>query len=236
MPLILDAQTIQQPYAQVIEYASDRELQGSNPNAFETSRFPVSDVRFGNVVYPLRKLLSAMYLRAKEELLVDGLSPELVGRGDSASTAFEDFSLQFHRCVQSLIFKRDFEFSDEEKFTWKKINDVVDITVFKNRTPLVVQQYGVISHGMVSYPCKIQWDNGYTEPIDVRIVKSPDFVNYGPGQTVRAIVRRNPITREIIDIPFVEKVRSLPSNSEMEESGFVDEVLNGKQFPAVDWE
>ncbi len=236
MPLILDAQAIEHSYAQLAEFASDRDLRGSNPSAFETSKFPVSDIRFGKTVYPLRRVLAAMYLRAKEELLVEGLSPELVGRGKSASTALDDFSLHFHQCVQSLIFKRDFELTDEEKTTWNKINKLVYITVFINRTPLVVQQYGVISHGMVSYPCKIKWDNGYTEPIDLRVVNSSDFVNYAPGQSVRAIVKRNPITREIVDIPFIEKVRSLPSNAEMEADGFLEDVLNGEQFPSIDWD
>ena len=236
MPLILDTQ-VAQPYAQVAEFDSNREeVRGSNSGAFETSRISASDIRFGNVVYPLRSLLSGMYLRAREELTIDGLSPEFVGRGESAAEALADFSFQFHKRVQALIYKRDFEFTEEEKQTWKKINDVVDITVFKNRTPLVVQQCGVVSHGMVSYPCKIKWDNGYTEQIDLRLVNSSDFVNYGPGQSVRAIVRRHPLTREIIDIPFIEKIRSLPSAKEMEESGFVDEVLGGAQFPSVDWE
>lgn len=236
MPLLLDTQ-IAQPYAQVAEFDSNREeVRSSNPNAFEASRFPVSDIRFGSVVYPFRKLLSGMYLRAREELTIDGLSPKFVGRGESAAEALTDFSLQFHKCVQALIYKRGFEFTEEETQTWKNINDVVDITVFKNRTPLVVQQCGAVSHGMLSYPCKIKWDNGYTEPIDLQIVNSSDFVNYVPGQSVRAIVRRHPVTREIIDIPFIEKIRSLPSAKEMEESGFIDEVFGGEQFPNVGWE
>ena len=216
-----------------IDQAESRLTQGS---AFESSRHELSDIQFGNSTYPLKRTLTGSYLRAKEEFLVDGLSPDFVGKGSTASEAYEDFCLQFHAGVQGLIYKRPFEMTDEDASLWTKINNVADITVFKNRTPLVVEQYGVVSHDQRSYPCKIKWDNGFTETIDLRQVLKPDFVSYRPGQPIKAIVRRNPITREIIDIPFIEMLALLPSVAEMQESGFVDQVLNGDSFPEAEWD
>ena len=216
-----------------IGQAESRLTQGS---AFESSRHELSDIQFGSSTYPLKRTLTGTYLRAKEEFLVDGLSPDFVGKGSTASEAYEDFCLQFHVGVQGLIYKRPFEMTDEDASIWAKINSVVDMTVFKNRSPLLVEQYGVVGHGQRSYPCKIKWDNGFTEAIDLRQVLKSDFVSYRPGQPIKAIVRRNPITRELIDIPFIETVASLPSVSEMQESGFVDQVLNAEPFPETEWD
>ena len=173
MPLIYDANSITPMYAQVTEFASDRAARDSNPSAYETSRHTFSQVKFGNVVYPLRRPLSAMYLRSKEELLVDGLSPDLMGHGESASKAIEDFALNFHQCIQSLIFKRDFELTGEERILWQKINNTVDVTVFRNRTPLVVQHYGIVGHGTVSYPSRICLLYTSPSPRDATLSRMP---------------------------------------------------------------
>lgn len=216
-----------------IDHVESRLLNG---RVFESSRQELSDIKFGNSRYPLKRTLNGMYLRAKEEFLVDGLSPDFVGKGSTASVAYEDFCLQFHVGVQGLLYKRAFEMTAEENTLWTKISNVMDVTVFRNCTPLIVEQYGVVSHGQRAYACKIKWDNGFSESIDLRRVLAPDFVNFRPGQPVKAIVRRNPITREIVDIPYIEMVASLPTFKEMEESGFVDQVLNSKPFPASEWD
>jgi len=53
---------------------------------------------------------------------------------------------------------------------------------------------------------------------------------------VKAIVRRNPVTRELIDIPYVQKVSPLPSEADLVASGFVDQVYNAEPFPEADWD
>lgn len=119
---------------------------------------------------------------------------------------------------------------------WKKIRSVVDVTVYRNRTPLVAEQYGVVSYGQTSRPCKIKWDNGFTEAVDIRRVNSPDFVRYTPGQPIKAIVRRNPMTRELIDIPYIQRIAALPTEKDLVTSGFVEQVLNAEPFPDADWD
>ncbi len=216
-----------------VEQAQQRLTQHS---AFESSRVELSNIEFGSLTYRLKRTLIGTFLRAKEQFLVDELSPEIVGNGHSASEAYEDFCLQFHSRIQDLMYMRPFEMSVREVSRWERIKALVDITVFKNRTPMVVVQYGIVKHGKRSHPSKIQWDNGYLESIDLRQVMKPDFVNYRPGQPVKAVVRRNPITREIIDIPFIEKVSSLPSPKELCVGGFVEQVLNAEPFPEADWD
>ena len=205
-------------------------------SAFETAVCHMSSVQFGQVRYPLRGLLKCYFIRAKEEFVAEGLSPEFVGKGSTLERAQDDFCENLHAGIQSLIYRRPFELSSVESELWRKLETVVDITVFKNRTPIVLQQYGVVMHGHLDRPCKIRWDNGYTEDIDLRRVGSPDFINFETGQPIFAVVRRNPISREIIDIPVVKRTNPLPAVQEMKESGFKDAVLNSPSFPESDWD
>ncbi|MCA9195161.1 MAG: hypothetical protein KDB03_25490 [Planctomycetales bacterium] len=214
----------------------NQESRLSQSSIFESSRYELSEIVYGFAKYPLKRLLHATYMRAREEFLVEGLSPEVVGHGKSAEEASEDFCLKFHSIFQQLVFKRPFEMSPEESVIWNKVKDIVDVTVYRNRTPLVVEQYGVVSHGQRSVPCQIKWDNGFTEAVDVRQVENADYVRFVPGQPVKAIVRRNPMTRELIDIPYLQKVASLPSESDLVTSGFVEQVLNAEPFPDANWD
>lgn len=215
---------------------SNQESRLSQRSVFESSRYELSEVICGYTRYPLKRILLATYLRSREEFLVEGLSPEIVGHGNSAEEARDDFCLKFHSLFQDLIYKRPFEMTATDSAVWKKIRSVVDVTVYRNKTPLVAEQYGVVSYGQTSRPCKIKWDNGFTEAVDIRRVNSPDFVRYPPGQPVKAIVRRNPMTRELIDIPYIQRVAALPTETDLVTSGFVEQVLNAEPFPDADWD
>lgn len=215
---------------------SNQEARLSQRRVFESSRYELSEIICGYSRYPLKRILGATYLRSREEFLVEGLSPEIVGHGSSAEDARNDFCLKFHSLFQDLIYKRPFEMTATDSAVWNKIRSVVDVTVYRNRTPLVSEQYGVVGYGKTSRPCKIKWDNGFTEDVDIRKVNSPDFVRYLPGQPVKAIVRRNPITRELIDIPYIQRVAALPTEADLVTSGFVEQVLNSEPFPDADWD
>jgi hypothetical protein len=96
--------------------------------------------------------------------------PRDVGRGNSAEEARDDFCLKFHSLFQDLTYKRPFEMTATDSPVWKKIRSVGDVTDYRNRMPLVAEQYGVVSYGQTSRPCKIKWDNGFTEAVDIRRV------------------------------------------------------------------
>jgi hypothetical protein len=203
---------------------------------FETSIHPMEEIQFGSFCYPLKRILKGYFIRSKNEFVVEALSPHFVGIGNDIDEAKADFCQKIHSGIQANMYKRPFEFTVAEKTEWDAVGDVVDVTVFKNKTPLVVQHYGVVSHGMLSYPCKIQWDNGHTETIDLRLVGTPDFVNYVPGQPIRALVRRDPVTREIIDIPFVEKVSPLRSPQQIVDSGLLERIGDPADLPETEWD
>jgi hypothetical protein len=214
----------------------DQEARLSQRSLFASSQYGLSEIVYGYAIYPLKRTLRATYLRSREEYLVEGLSPEISGHGNSAEDARENFCLNFHSLFQELIYKRPFEMTASDSFIWKKIKGVVDVTVYRNRTPIVVEQYGVVSHGQTSRPCEIKWDNGYTEAVDIRNIDSAEFVRYRPGQPVKAIVRRNPMTRELIDIPYIQRVAALPTKTDLVTNGFVEKVLTSEPFPDADWD
>ncbi|MDA8563643.1 hypothetical protein N9L06_04235 [Mariniblastus sp.] len=222
---------------QTIDYSVDQSQRLLDVSeAFETSLHSLSEINFGNFCYPLKRVLKGYFIRAKQEFVVERLSPSFVGNGNCVADAKDDFCQKLHIGIQALINKRPFELTETEANDWTTIGDVVDITVFKNSTPLVVQQYGVVSHGMISRPCKIQWDNGHTDAIDLRIVGTPDFINFAPGQPIRALVRRDPVTRDIIDIPHVEKVTPLRSPQQIEESGLLERIGDSADLPETEWD
>ena len=237
MLISVGGQLEQSAIVQTIDYSVDhcqRLLRVTE--AFETSIHALEEIRFGRFCYPLKRILKGYFIKSKSEFVAEGLSPHFVGTGDDADTAKADFCQKVHSGIQANMYKRPFEFTASETVEWEAIGDVVDVTVFKNKTPVVVQHYGVVRHGMLSYPCKIQWDNGYTEAIDLRLVGTPDFVNFAPGQPIRALVRRDPVTREIIDIPHVEKVAPLRSPQQIVESGLLQRITDPATLPETEWD
>jgi hypothetical protein len=233
MPFVADFQQI--PYVErfSVQDAGDVLSPGS---VFDASRVEMTELRIGSIVYPLRGELTGRFVRALEELFVDGVSPIFVGKGHSAQEATESFSLAVHAVFQELLYQRPFEMTAEERTKWRTVNEIIDVTVYRNTTPIVVRQFGEISWGRLPYPSQIQWDNGYTESVHPRQVDSPDFITFKPGQPVEAFVVRDPLTRELIRVSHISRTRRLRTPREIENSQLVAKVGAGEDLPDADWD
>jgi len=233
MPIIADIQQV--PYVErfSIQKMENPLLLGSE---FDTSRVELPELQVGSIKYPLRGKLSGRYIRALGELFVDGVSPVFVGKGSSEQEAIDDFSLRVHADFQDLLYKRPFEMDTDELSKWQKINEIIDVTVYRNITPVVVRQFGVVQFGSLPYPSQIRWDNDHVESVHPAQVDSPDFITFKPGQPIEAFVVRNSLTRELIRISNITRTRSLRTSGEIKKSGLAERIGTSADLPDANWD
>jgi hypothetical protein len=190
----------------------------NRPGAVDFRAAVIPQVIVGGVSYPLRRMFVGRYYRFLEQLIVDGVSPLIVGRGTSESTAKEDFCLQIHCAIQDLLGKRPFELSNQDKQLLAIIDRFVDLTVLRNTQPIQVRQYGKVTRAR-PYPEEIEWENGTKDIVPVSVVLTPEYVTYKPGQPVEALVERDPMTFRLRRIVHIKKCKAsrIRSNSEDQE-------------------
>ena len=180
----------------------------------------VPQVNVGGVSYPLRRMFVGRYYRYLEQLIVDGVSPLIVGLGASENIAKEDFCLQIHGVIQDLLGKRPFELSNQDTQLLAIIDRFVDLTVFRNTQPIQIRQYGRVSKAR-PYPEEIEWENGTRDFVPVSVVLTPEYVTYKPGQPIEAIVERDPMTFRLQRIVHINKCKASRIRSNSEEQEFM---------------
>ena len=205
----------------------------NRPAAVDFRAAVIPQVIVGGVSYPLRRAFVGRYYRYLEQLIVDGVSPLIVGRGASENEAKEDFCLQIHSTIQDLLGKRPFELSNRDKQLLTIIDRFVDVTVFRNTQSIQVRQYGKISKAR-PYPEEIEWENGTKDLVPVSLVITPEYVNYKPGQPVEAVVERDPMTfrlRRIVHISKCKATRSWSNHDEIEFMASIGSSSTAKADP-----
>lgn len=198
-------------------------------------RSTLNDLRIAGVAYPLRRPCTASYIPGVGEFLVEGFSPTFVGRGATLEEARKGWLLAVHAGFQELLHKRPFEMTPIDARRWSVLSSRIDVTVYRNQTPIQVRQFGKITQAR-PYPQQIQWENGEREAISVDQVDSPDFVTFKPGQPIEAIVARDPLNFCLLRIVHVER-RSTPSRlSAAEEAELLELIGSSQTLPAAGWE
>lgn len=215
----------------------DTMLQSRFRRYFESDaiRSTINDIHVADVVYPLRRPCDAYFIPVVGEFLVAGFSPSFVGHGETPETGREDWLLSVHMAFQKLLHKRPFEMTEEDHRTWFILSSRIDVTVFRNQTPIQVRQFGVISMAR-PYPQQIKWENGSYEMIRIDQVASPDFITFKPGQPIDAVVARDPLDFRLLRIVHIER-RSIPSRlSREEEAELLESIGSVKTLPSGGWQ
>lgn len=198
-------------------------------------RSTLNEIRIADIVYPLRRPCTASFIPGVGEFMVDGFGPAFVGRGATLEEARRDWLLAVHAEFQELLHKRPFEKTPEDVRRWSVLSSRIDVTVYRNHTPIQVRQFGKITQAR-PYPQQIQWENGEREAISFDRVASPDFITFKPGQPIEAIVARDPVNFRLLRIVHIER-RSTPSRlSAVEESELLESIGSSKHLPAAGWE
>ena len=204
-------------------------------------RSTLNDIRVASVTYPLRRPCTASFIPGIGEFLVDGFSPAFVGRGTTPEDAREDWQLEVHASFQELLNKRSFEMSSEDARLWSVLSSQIDVTVFRNTTPIAVRQFGHVTQlgrgtQAHSYPQKIKWEDGKHESISIDQVDSPDFITYKLGQPFEAIVSRDPVNFRLLRVVHIER-RSMPNRlRRAEEEALLDSIGSGDKLPDAGWD
>jgi hypothetical protein len=203
---------------------------------FETdiAKSVLTEIRAGNTTYPLRYPCEATFLPGIGELRVDGFSPMFIGRGATPRDAQQNWSLAVHAAFQELCHKRPFEMTPRDSDLWSLLSSNIDVTVYRNRTPVQVRQFGRIQRAR-PYPELIVWEDGSADCISLNQVESDDFVTFPVGQPVEAIVARDPITFELVRIVYIQRrnlAGRLPAD---EEDALLDSIGSTKRLPIVSW-
>ena len=205
-----------------VEAVRDNPVRALIQRALEEQQVHIPEIVVGSTRYPLRRHLIGTYTRALRELSVQGVSPVITGSGETAQKAQQDFYLKVHAAFQHLLHRRPFEMDEYDKLVWNTLNDFIDVTVYRNATPLVVRQFGRISRVQPlskDRPCpvEVRWEDGRREHVTVSDVDDPDYVTYRPGQPFEATVHRDPLTSRLIRVVSIRRcgqTHRLPAEDE----------------------
>lgn len=195
----------------------------NRPRVVDFRASVIPQVVVSDVSYPLRRAFVGRYYRYLEQLIIDGISPLIVGRGASENAAKEDFCLQIHSAIQDLLGKRPFELSSRDKQLLTTIDRFVDVTVFRNTQPIQVRQYGKISKAR-PYPEEIEWENGTKDIVPLSLVSTPEYVSFKPGQPIEAVVERDPMTFRLRRVIHISKCKATRTWSVMDETEFMASI------------
>lgn len=161
------------------------------------------------------------------------LGSAFVGKGETYSSAVDDFKNQLHVIFQRLYRKRPFEMNDHEREQWQKLINVIDVYHYRTTTPLVVREIGQVSYGRGSRPYRIKWLSGSNYIIDLNNVPD-ELMSLKTGQYIEAVVKRDPVTHKEIEILSVHPISfHLPTNKQAE--AFWDKMPVAK-LPEGGWD
>lgn len=201
----------------------------------DATQMEINRIQVGRTVYPLRRSLTATFVPGlhRGQLVVDSMSPAFVGYGESGEDALQDWALQVHAAFQDLIAKRPFEMNADDRRRWNLLRDMIDVTVFRNTTPVVVRQFGRVTQ-LRPWPQQVEWANGQKEPVSLMQVDSPDFITYKAGQPFEAVVERNPLTGELLRISHIERRRKIQRMRPQQEAELLHAIGSSERMDTVE--
>ena len=198
-------------------------------------RSTLSELRVAGMCYPLRAPSRTSYLPVAGEFLVEGFSQLFVGRGASEDEAREDWLVAVHASFQELLYKRPIELTADDRQTWSVLSSRIDVTVYRNQTPVPVRQFGRISKAR-PYPQQIQWESGEREAIRIDQVAAPDFVTFRAGQPFEAVVARDPVDFRLLRVVYIERQSEPTRLSADEEARLLESIGSARTLRSAGWE
>ena len=176
-----------------------------------TERTLITEIKIGTIRYKLLTPLQTISIWDRLERSQICSAEELSdyhGKGDTISEAEQNLKESIHLDFQRLYRKRPFEMDESERKRWRLLVNIIDVLHYRQTTPLSLREIGRVSYGRLSYPTKIEWIDGRTDNITLDVVP-PELAECRTGQWIEAIVKRNPVTKKLIHIDHIQKVRSI---------------------------
>ena len=174
------------------------------------------DMRIGETYYRLVGPAAVSYVPRAEgwTCYVHGLTGWL-GSGGTPEQAFDELKVQLHTAFQTLLRKRPFEMTEEERSKWVQLTGLIDLLYYKTTTPVITHEIGRVSFDQIARPHHVEWINGTRYRIDPERVPG-ELMSCRTGQWIEAIVRWNPVSHAILGIDSIHKISfRIPSESEL---------------------
>jgi hypothetical protein len=160
------------------------------------------------------------------------------GVGLAQSAAQRSWREQFHAHFQRLFVKRPWERTAAEQTQWAKLEQLVDVAAYRQRTPYTIRQIGTLvelrpARRLVPRVLGIEWMSGQRERVRLRQAP-PDFAACALGQRLEALVLRDAASERMRKIlEFVPL--GTPSPTEVSTAKW-DELPTSRQLPAKSWD
>ena len=203
---------------------------------FDVLQRTLDDVRVSETVYRARStLLATFYPRTRGvngELAMTPCSLQIVGIGKNFDEAQRDWNSQFHVRFQTLLAKRPWEMTVEEKDEWGQIELLVDVAAYRRETPYVIRQIGVLTHRR-PIPDQIRWEDGRQEGVWLEQMP-PEFAGLHEGQRFEAEVVRDAVTGRMLRTIVVRRLPALRMKNS--DAALFESVPTTAEAKAVDWD
>lgn len=183
----------------------------SSPISSLTSGVPIDSVSIGKTKYQFRVPSLGYFLPMgspnSPAFFVNAFGSDFVGHGASPSDAKRSWEEEFHREFQRLFAMRDWEMDASDRRRWERIQNWIDVELYRSTTPLVGREIGQI---LSTDPGrrKIQWVDGRREAFDLEIVPG-HFVAIRPGMWFEAQVERDAVSGQLRQILSSQRIESL---------------------------
>lgn len=192
----------------------------------DATRFQFTQFRVAELLYRASQPLRASYeppISGRDgRFIVEGLHPEIVGRGRSLQQAQRDWELNLDAHVQRLLAKQDFEQSAEDRKLIGKLHQYFDFNELKYANPIRTRAYGRLV-GLRGHKYRVRWVDGTKSTLSRHQIPG-NMVAYRVGQPFEAVVQRNARTWQLIKVESAFAARPLPKVSKDE----ADELFSAK--------
>lgn len=190
------AHALATPHEQVVGWAGDY-------STFALEAMP-SPLQVGGAEYRFCEKLTALYDPLFRVFRVLEL-PFIEGGGEDENEARRDWELTFHATFQRLMLTRDFELDDSERAQKSQLVRFVDVPLYMNTTPYVLQKIGYIDQER-PYPSRITWIDGQSYYIEYERVSDPSLDKMIVGEWLEAELRIDPASNQILEVLSVRGI------------------------------
>lgn len=177
---------------------------------------PLLDLAVGQVRYPFRSPLREY--SSANTYWVEGFWPLIVGRGNSADEAKDDFECKVHSRFQELATKPDFERTEQEDRDWVRFSTLIDLSRYDQLRLVTSTEMGQVVRNEPPRARVVQWASGRCETIEFRKAH-PKFAAIVFGRWFEAVVSRKYLTGDLVGLDHLTPITT-PRFSEQERQEF----------------
>ena len=202
-----------------------------------TSGCTLEDFSVGNTHYrlmaPIQLEFSWDHTSSAFICWANELGNVLQGTGATPAIAAQEFEQVIHAGFQALYSKRPFEMDEQETRMWRTLINVINVSRYREGTPIAYRQLGKVRFGHLSYPSKIDWIDGRTDNISLDQVTA-EVAGSRPGQWIDAVIKRDRNTGWLKSIDYAQKIPEPPRPSISQAENFWNN-LPVSDAPESDW-